>query len=136
MKHNLLLHVNEANIDKFKLAFDHVRNYRSEVLYGHYHRTPQEIAANAAMVRIQSQEEINIVLVVNGPAVQMLAKATKTDFDIMAAAKQYGVEVHAGEYSMKDMGLSQEDVIDGVKFLPVTLDIVALQQQGYAYIKM
>lgn len=132
---NLILHVNDDNADKFKLAFSQARNYRTEILYKHYNITPQELTINAAMGNLQDVEPINIVIVVNGPAVRQLVNNNTELMQKAREVHELGVDFYAGGYSMKDHGLSHGEIWDFVKVLPVTVLIAELQQQGYAYIK-
>lgn len=80
---------------------------------------------------LKASPEIEIVVLVNGIAITGYLLAENTEF-----IKTQGVTFHACSNAMKANQVSPEDLPKIVQVVPAgVLDLVELQQAGYAYIK-
>lgn len=82
-------------------------------------------------------DERELILVVNGPAVENFTKALgKPEFVEQLISRQ--VEVGVCHVALSRRGINEQDVLDKVRVLESTgvITIIKLQQQGYMYIKI
>jgi len=92
-----------------------------------------------AMLR-QYGDNIHLVVVGIGPGIHILAKkperpVNKETRERVSSLLQYGVEFHACGNTMKALGWTEKNMLDGVKIVEVgASDLMELQEQGYAYI--
>ncbi len=135
---NLILHVTSADPRRIELALTLASNYRIEALLRKTNLSPQEIAINAAIGNLQPYGDINVVIVLNGPAVRNIVDGSGNDELKKKAesAVEFGIEIHVGEYSLREQGCDAGKVWPFLQVMPVTVDIVELQDRGYAYIKV
>jgi len=92
-----------------------------------------------AMLR-QYGDNIHLVVVGIGPGIHILAKkperpVSKETRERVSSLMQYGVEFHACGNTLKALGWTEKNVLDGVQIVDVgAADLMELQEQGYAYI--
>ena len=78
----------------------------------------------------------SIVLVVNGPGVQLLGGDNPDYAGRIAALIGKGVSVRACNNSMNDFSLARDFLCAGCEVVPAAiLELVRLQHAGYAYVK-
>lgn len=91
-------------------------------------------AANA--LKALAGAPASIVLVANGPAVQLLGKANPDYAAPLANLMGQGVRVRACGNSMSDFSLFPDFLAPGCEVVPAAIvELVRLQAEGYAYVK-
>jgi intracellular sulfur oxidation DsrE/DsrF family protein len=137
MKFNLLLHVDADDAAVFSLAFSQAASYRKEALLRHHSISAQDIALDAAFISLEDLDTFKMVMVVNGAAVKQLVRENT---GLLAKAKEAaanGLRLHVGQCALDRHGLAKEQIWDMAEVVPsATLDMVQLQHEGYAYIKV
>ncbi len=138
MNNNLVIHVNSNDPEVLKLAFTQAANYRRETLLKHHKISPQEIAIKAALEHLTDEElPFNQIMVANGPAVQHFVKKNKELMAIAENAVAHGLKIHVGNYAMDSYQVTKDMLWPFVEVVPsATLDIVHLQEAGFAYMKV
>ena len=136
MKDDLLLHVDAADPEVFKLALSLAANYRTATANPQHRITPLEIAIKAGAARLEASDPFRIVLAVNGPAVKLL---TRDNEDLMERARHAtanGMQLHAGRFALDNYHIDESRLWDCVEVVPsVMLDIVTLVHEGFVYVK-
>ncbi len=137
MKFDLLLHVDADDPAVFSLAFSQAASYRKEALLKHHSISAQDIAIEAAFVSLEDFETFSMVMVVNGAAVKQLVR---NNTELLAKAEEAaanGLRLHVGQCALDRHGLTKAQIWDMAEVVPsATLDMVQLQREGYAYIKV
>ena len=137
MKFDLLLHVDTDDAEVFSLAFSQAASYRNEAALKHHSISAQDIALDAAFISLEEVDTFNMVMVVNGAAVKQL---TRDNTALLAQAKEAaanGLRLHVGQCALDRHGLTRQQIWDMAEVVPsATLDLVRLQHEGYAYIKV
>lgn len=88
----------------------------------------------------QYNDNVSIVVTAFGPGIHILAKkpARPVDEETRQRVKslaEYGVKFHACGNTMKSLGWTEDDMLPFVEVVRVgAADIMALQENGYAYI--
>jgi len=136
MKYDLLFHVNANDPEVFKIAFGQAANYKREA-----NRKRQlsalDIATKAAMGALEVEQGFRLVMVVNGPAVRQLLKDNTELQEFAEKAVNNGLKIHAGQYALEAGKITKDDLWSFVEIVPsATLEIVQLQNEGFAYIKV
>jgi intracellular sulfur oxidation DsrE/DsrF family protein len=137
MKYDLIFHVNTDDASLFSLAFSQAASYKKEAMLKRHRISPLDIAKFAAMNSLEPHDHFKIVMVVNGAAVRQLVKENS---ELLAKAQEAvanGLKIHVGQCALDRHNLSKEQLWSFVEVVPsATLDMVTLQQEGYAYIKV
>ena len=92
---------------------------------------------NVNNIRQAYGDQVDIVVVVNGPAVTRFGKVSNTDKQVKAMLDQ-DAEVSVCSIAMKNRDFPPDQLIDGVTYLKQggVARLIELQQQGYSYIKI
>ncbi|WP_243312776.1 DsrE family protein [Fundidesulfovibrio agrisoli] len=91
-------------------------------------------AANA--LKALAGAPASIVLVANGPAVQLLGKANPDHAATLSNLLAQGVSVRACANSLNDFSLFPDFLVPGCEVVPAAIvELVRLQGEGYAYVK-
>ncbi len=120
MNLNLVLHVDMNDPQRLNLAFDNVANYLNYLA-----ELPEENTAS-------------IVLVGNGPAVQLFRK-TEEHAALETRASDLmkkGLEIRLCLNALRKFSISAEELWEGCTPVPGAIpELVRLQNEGYSYVK-
>ena len=137
MKFDLVIHVNANDPNVFSLAFSQAANYKKEALLKRHKISPQDIAAKAGFMALEEPETFKLVMVVNGPAVQQLVKENTELLGKAQNAVANGLKIHVGQCAMNSYHVEKDMLWSFVEVVPsATLDLVQLQNSGFAYMKV
>ncbi len=111
MRHKVVFHVDEQD---------------------HWAHTMQNIANLTAYVQSEPKEQLQVVVLVNGPAITKYL-----DSDGQSAVQQFpDVDFHACHNSMVAHQITDSQLPESVEVVPVgVLDLIKLQEAGFAYVK-
>ncbi|MGD1990309.1 MAG: DsrE family protein [Chromatiales bacterium] len=85
-------------------------------------------------------DEIQVIVTAFGPGLHLLLKHPIRPVPPLiqqrvTSLQQYGVKFHACGNTMESLKVSEKDLFDGVKVVPIGVDdLMQLQEQGYAYV--
>ena len=137
MKFDLVIHVNADNPEVFKLAFSQAANYKKEAMLKRHKISALDIAAKAGFTALSEVETFKLVMVVNGPAVQQLVKENTELLARAQDAVANGLKIHVGQCAMNAYHIEKSMLWSFVEVVPsATLDLVQLQNSGFAYMKV
>ncbi len=137
MKYDLLIHVNTNDPEVFKLAFSQAANYKKEALLKRHKISAVDFATKAGFMALEEVETFKLVMVVNGPAVKQLVKENSELLGKAQEAVANGLKIHAGQCAMHSYKLEKDMLWSFVEVVPsATLDIVQLENSGFAYMKV
>lgn len=137
MKFDLVIHVNANDPNVFRLAFSQAANYKKEALLKRHKISPMDIAAKAGLMALEEMETFKLVMVVNGPAVQQLVKENSELLSKAQEAVANGLKIHVGQCAMNSYHVEKDMLWSFVEVVPsATLDLVQLQNAGFAYMKV
>lgn len=112
-KERLVMQVSDNDSGKWNLALNNAKNLQQA--YG--------------------ADKIDIEIVTYGPGVNML-KLDSTAANRIDEAKQSGVAIVACQNTMKNMKLTEADMLPNTSYVPAgVVEIVKKQRDGYAYIR-
>jgi uncharacterized protein len=112
-KERLVMQVSDNDSGKWNLALNNAKNLQQA--YG--------------------ADKIDIEIVTYGPGVNML-KLDSTAGNQVAEAKQAGVVIVACQNTMKNMKLTEADMLPNTSYVPAgVVEIIKKQRDGYAYIR-
>jgi intracellular sulfur oxidation DsrE/DsrF family protein len=112
-KHKVVFQVSDADPGKWNLALNNARNVQESLGEG----------------------DVAIEIVVYGPGIGMLKKDSSVGKRIDAALGQ-GVKIVACENTMKGQKLTYDDMHPKIGYVPGgVVELMALQREGYAYIR-
>lgn len=112
-KEKLVMQVSDNDSAKWNLALNNAKNLQQA--YG--------------------PDGIDIEIVTYGPGVNML-KLDSTAGNRVAEAKQSGVAIVACQNTMKNMKLTEADMLPNTSYVPAgVVEIINKQRAGYAYIR-
>jgi hypothetical protein len=82
-------------------------------------------------------DKLDIIVVVNGPAVTKFARFSNTEEQIQKILDQ-GAKVSVCSIAMNNRKILREQLLDGIDYLQQggVAKLIELQEQGYAYIKI
>ena len=113
MFYDLIVHVDDNDPKRLNLAFNNVANYSAAI-----------------------EEEFRVVMVTNGPAVQLF---TKEHAELAARGAQLmvaGLTIRACKNALKAFNIDPADLWEGVEVTDAGIvEVVKLQREGYAYIR-
>lgn len=137
MKFDLVFHVNANSEEVFKLAFSQAANYKNEASLKHHKISAIDFATKAALTALGDVETFKLIMVVNGPAVQQLVNENTALLAHAQEAVANGLKIHVGQCAMDAYHLDKSKIWPFVEVVPsATLDLVQLQHEGFAYVKM
>lgn len=86
---------------------------------------------------LKARPEIQMYLLVNGPAVKFLCPANGNDaLDRAENLLRQGVSIHVCENALRAFDISKEELLPGCATVPAgVVALIESQQQGCAYIK-
>ena len=112
-KEHLVMQVSDADTGKWNLALNNAKNLQQA--YG--------------------ADKIDIEIVTYGPGVNML-KLDSVVANRIDEAKQAGVAIVACQNTMRNMKLTEADMLPNTSYVPAgVVEIVKKQRDGYAYIR-
>jgi intracellular sulfur oxidation DsrE/DsrF family protein len=85
-------------------------------------------------------DDIQVIVTAFGPGLHLLLKHPIRPVPPLiqqrvTSLQQYGVKFHACGNTMESLNVTEKDLIDGVKVVPIGIDdLMQLQEQGYAYV--
>jgi uncharacterized protein len=102
----------------------------------------KEILHSVAVVLRTYPDDVDIVVTCFGPGIWVLVKDEHNRHKIdrfiremISSQLMYGVEFHACDQTMQTVKLKASALVDGAKVVPSgAVDLIQLQQKGYAYI--
>lgn len=137
MKYDLVIHVNANNAEIFKLAFSQAANYKKEAMLKRHKISALDIATKAGFTALSEVETFKLIMVINGPAVQQLVKENTELLGKAQEAVANGLKIHVGQCAMDSYKLDKSMIWSCVEVVPsATLDLVQLQNSGFAYMKV
>ena len=112
-KEHLVMQVSDADPGKWNLALNNAKNLQQA--YG--------------------ADKIDIEIVTYGPGVNML-KLDSVVANRIDEAKQAGVAIVACQNTMRNMKLTEADMLPNTSYVPAgVVEIIKKQREGYAYIR-
>lgn len=92
---------------------------------------------NAAnLLKAIPDDHSDVVMLFNGPAVQMLRQEGCGHTDAIRALQEQRVVFKACRNALTKFGVNAEDLVPGCAIVPAgVVELIVLQQDGYAYIK-
>ena len=137
MKYDLVIHVNANDPNVFRLAFSQAANYKKEAMLKRHKISALDIATKAGFTALSEVETFKLIMVVNGPAVQQLGKENTELLGKAQEAGANGLKIHVGQCAMDSYKLDKSMIWSCVEVVPsATLDLVQLQNSGFAYMKV
>ena len=114
MNYDIVLHIDELDPKRLKLAFTNFVNYK-EALQG---------------------EEFKAVLVVNGPAVQLLTNDFTALKELAEFVKAEGLSIRVCANALRTFKIKPETIWNVCDVVPAGLvELVELQRDDFAYIR-
>lgn len=114
MHYDLIIHVDDNDNARLNLAFNNAANYRAALL----------------------GESFSIIMVANGPAVQLFTKANAA---LAARGKKLmaeGLSIRLCNNALQTFNVSASDLWEGCQVVPAgVVEIVNLQREGFAYLR-
>jgi intracellular sulfur oxidation DsrE/DsrF family protein len=112
-KEHLVMQVSDADAGKWNLALNNAKNAQQD--YG--------------------ADKIDIEIVTYGPGVNML-KLDSVVANRIDEAKQAGIAIVACQNTMKNMKLTEADMLPNTSYVPSgVVELIKKQREGYAYIR-
>ena len=112
MNYNVVFHVDLDDENILKLALANIHNF---------YNAPQS-------------EGAEVVLLVNGPAVQMFSKGNAPEEVVEMQAK--GASIRLCQNALRKFEISTEQLEDGINIVPAGIvELIELQNKGFSYIK-
>jgi intracellular sulfur oxidation DsrE/DsrF family protein len=112
-KEHLVMQVSDADAGKWNLALNNAKNAQQDYGAG----------------------KIDIEIVTYGPGVNML-KLDSIVANRIDEAKQAGIAIVACQNTMKNMKLTEADMLPNTSYVPSgVVELVKKQREGYAYIR-
>jgi intracellular sulfur oxidation DsrE/DsrF family protein len=112
-KEHLVMQVSDADAGKWNLALNNAKNAQQDYGAG----------------------KIDIEIVTYGPGVNML-KLDSVVANRIDEAKQAGIAIVACQNTMKNMKLTEADMLPNTSYVPSgVVELVKKQREGYAYIR-
>ena len=112
-KEHVVMQVSDADTGKWNLALNNAKNLQQA--YG--------------------ADKIDIEIVTYGPGVNML-KLDSVAANRIDEAKQAGVAIVACQNTMRNMKLTEADMLPNTSYVPAGIvEIIKKQREGYAYIR-
>ncbi len=93
--------------------------------------------SNAAnLLKAIPEDHHDVVMLFNGPAVQMLRREGCSHQDEIRSLQEQRVVFKACRNALNKFGVSAEELVPGCLIIPAgVVELILLQQDGYAYIK-
>ena len=114
MYYDLLIHVDDNDPKRMNLAFNNFANYKAAL----------------------PGEAFRAVLVVNGPAAQLLKKENAEQAERGAKLMNSGLTIRVCNNALKAFGVDPAELWEGVEIVPAAIvEIVKLQREGFAYLR-
>lgn len=114
MRYDLLVHVDSDDASILNLAISNITNY----------------------INALPESPWNVVVLANGPAVRQFTTANLTHGTQVSGLAQRGVKFHLCRNAVMAFGIAPEAVLPGCEVVPAGMvELVTLQNEGYAYIK-
>ncbi len=114
MYYDLIIHVDDNDPARLNLAFNNVANYRA-ALQG---------------------EDFRVVMVANGPAVQLFTRANTALAERGAKLMAEGLSIRLCNNALKSFNVSRDDLWEGCEVVPAgVVEIVRLQREGFAFLR-
>ena len=115
MNYNLVIHVNRLEAEGLRYALGYVEHSLAE----------------------QPDRKCGIVILSNGPAVQFFRRDNSEFAEkIHSILQKKGVSVRLCRHALQTNGIKDSEVADGCSIVPIGIvELVSLQQAGYAYVK-
>ena len=114
MYYDLVIHVDDNDPARLNLSFSNVANYRAGL----------------------PGETFRIVLVANGPAVQLFTRDHGELADSAAKLMEEGRSIRLCNNALKKFQVSVDDLWDGCEVVPAgVVEVVKLQREGFAYLR-
>lgn len=114
MYYDLIIHVDDNDPARLNLAFNNVANYKAGL----------------------PGENFRVVMVANGPAVQLFTRANAEQKARGAALMAEGLSIRLCNNALKAFQVSAEDLWEGCEVVPAgVVEIVKLQREGFAYLR-
>lgn len=137
MNYDLVIHVNANDPEVLKLAFSQAANYKKAAMTKRHKITPQDIAVKAGLMALEEAMPFKLIMVVNGPAAQLLVKENTELLKLAQDAMANGLKIHVGQCAMNSYQLTEDMLWPSVEVVPsASLDIVQLQESGFSYMKV
>ena len=114
MYYDLIIHVDDNDKGRLNLAFSNAANYRAGL----------------------PGEEFRIVLVANGPAVQLFTRENREMEEVARGLMAEGLSIRLCNNALTKFHVSASDLWEGCEVVPAgVVEIVKLQREGFAYLR-
>lgn len=114
MYYDLVIHVDDNDPKRLNLAFNNYANYAAAL----------------------PGEDYRVVMVANGPAVQLFTRAQGELGARAAQLMAQGLKLCVCNNALKAFGVDAADLWDGVEVVPAgVVEVVRLQREGFAYLR-
>lgn len=114
MYYDLIIHVDDNDKGRLNLALNNVANYRAGL----------------------PGETFRIVLVANGPAVQLFTRENEALAERAKGLMAEGLSIKLCNNALKAFNVSAADLWEGCEVVPAgVVEIVKLQREGFAYLR-
>ena len=114
MYYDLLIHVDDNDPARLNFAFNNVANYRAGL----------------------PGEEFRVVMVANGPAVQLFTRENKALAERGAKLMAEGLSIRLCNNALTTFNISRADLWEGCEVVPAgVVEIVKLQREGFAFLR-
>jgi intracellular sulfur oxidation DsrE/DsrF family protein len=114
MYYDLIIHVDDNDPKRLNLAFNNYANYAAAL----------------------PGEEYRVVMVVNGPAAQLLKKENADLAARGAELMKQGLAIRVCNNALKSFAVDAADLWEGVAIVPAGIvEVVKLQREGFAYLR-
>lgn len=114
MRNDLLIHIDSAEPNVLHLALNNISNFIAGC----------------------GDESWNVVVVANGPAIKQFTKANLDEGHKVTALAKQGVQFHLCNNAKLAFHIEESDMLEGCEIIKAGMnELVALQNQGYAYVK-
>ena len=114
MYYDLVIHVDDNDPARLNLAFNNVANYKAAL----------------------PGEDFRVVMVANGPAVQLFSRANAALAERGAKLMAEGLSIRLCNNALKSFSVAREDLWEGCEVVPAgVVEIVKLQREGFALLR-
>ncbi len=114
MFYDLVIHVDDNDPKRLNLAFNNVANYKGGL----------------------PGEDFRIVMVANGPAIQLFTRSNTEQAERGAMLMKGGLSIRICNNALKAFNVSPDDLWEGCEVVPAgVVEIVKLQREGFAYLR-
>ena len=114
MYYDLVVHVDDNDPGRLNFAFNNVANYKAGL----------------------PGEEFRVVMVANGPAVQLFTRENEALAERGAKLMAEGLSIRLCNNALNTFKVSRDDLWEGCEVVPAgVVELVKLQREGFAFLR-